>query len=271
MGILNVTPDSFSDGGRFVNPAAAIAHGLAMVEAGAGIIDIGGESTRPGAQAVSEEQEIRRVVPLVEALASTVDVPLSVDTSKAGVIRAAIKAGATFINDVRALREAGALEAAADSDAGLCLMHMQGEPRTMQMEPVYDDVVSEVREFLQSRLDACAAAGIARDRLVVDPGIGFGKRIEHNMKLLAALPELLKLGRPLLIGVSRKSMFGTLLGRAVGERLAGALAVAVSSVLAGAGIVRTHDVAETVDALKVAAALRMSGYWTAEVNPGERL
>lgn len=271
MGILNVTPDSFSDGGRFMDTAAAISHGLAMVEAGAGLIDIGGESTRPGAQAVSEDQEIRRVVPLVEALISRVDVPVSVDTSKAGVIRAAIEAGATFINDVRALREEGALQAAADSNAGICLMHMQGEPRTMQMEPAYTNVVSEVREFLQSRIDACIAAGIARDRLVVDPGIGFGKRIEHNMELLVRLPELLKLGHPLLIGVSRKSMFGTLLGRTVDERLAGGLAVAVSSVLAGASIVRTHDVAETVDALKIAAALRMSGYWITETNPGERL
>ncbi len=271
MGILNVTPDSFSDGGRFASFNDALAHGLAMVEEGAGIIDVGGESTRPGAPAVTEEEEIRRVVPLVESLAARTSVPISVDTSKAGVIRAALQAGATFINDVRALREAGALEAAARSDAAVCLMHMQGEPRTMQVEPRYTDVVGEVGQFLRERIEACISAGISNDRLVVDPGIGFGKRIEHNMELLAALPELLKLRRPVLIGVSRKSMFATLLGKPVSERMAGGLAVAVASVLAGASIVRTHDVAATVDALKIAAALKMSGYRMTESNEGEVL
>jgi dihydropteroate synthase len=271
MGILNVTPDSFSDGGRFTTFNDALARGLTMVEEGVGIIDVGGESTRPGARDVPEDEEIQRVAPLVEALAARTDIPVSVDTSKPGVMRAALRAGATFINDVRALREEGALEAAADSAAAICLMHMQGEPRTMQLEPSYADVVVEVRQFLQERVDACAAAGISTDRLVLDPGIGFGKRIEHNVKLLASLPELLELRRPLLIGVSRKSMFATLLGRAVNERLPGGLAVAVASVLAGASIVRTHDVAQTVDAVKIAAALRMSGYRITEDNEGERL
>ncbi|HEY6642959.1 dihydropteroate synthase [Povalibacter sp.] len=271
MGILNVTPDSFFDAGRFSSFDDALARGLAMVEEGAGIIDIGGESTRPGARAVTEEEEVRRVVPLVEALAARTGVPISVDTSKAAVMRAALRAGATFINDVRALREAGALDAAAASDAGICLMHMQGEPRTMQVEPVYDDVVVDVQRFLLERITACESAGIASDRIVVDPGIGFGKRIEHNMQLLAALPQLLELRRPLLIGVSRKSMFATLLGRPVGERLAGGLAVAVTSVLAGAHIVRTHDVAATIDAVKIVTALRTSGYRIAETDEGERL
>ena len=260
MGILNVTPDSFSDGGRFRDAEAAIEHALSLVAQGAGIIDIGGESTRPGARDVSEEEEIRRVVPVIEALAARIPVPISIDTSKAGVMRAALEAGATLINDVRALREPGALEAAAQSGAAVCLMHMQGEPRTMQLEPRYANVVVEVRDFLGERMRACEAAGIGPERIVLDPGIGFGKRIEHNMALLAALPGLRELRRPLLIGVSRKSMFATLLGKPVGERLAGGVALAVSSVLAGASIVRTHDVADTVDALKVATALIASGY-----------
>jgi dihydropteroate synthase len=271
MGILNVTPDSFSDGGRFATFNDALARGLTMVEEGVGIIDVGGESTRPGAREVPEDEEIRRVVPLVEALVARTDIPVSVDTSKPGVMRAALSAGATFINDVRALREKGALEAAADSAAAICLMHMQGEPRTMQLEPSYTDVLIEVRQFLQERIAACVAAGISTDRLALDPGIGFGKRIEHNVKLLASLPELLELRRPLLIGVSRKSMFATLLGRAVNERLPGSLAVAAASVLAGASIVRTHDVAETVDAVKIAAALKASGYRITRDNEGERL
>jgi dihydropteroate synthase len=255
MGILNVTPDSFSDGGRYSDPAAAVSHALRMVEEGAGLIDVGGESTRPGAQAVAAEEEIRRVVPVIEAIAARTDVPISVDTSKAAVMTAAVHAGASMINDVRALREPGALQAAASTDAAICLMHMQGEPRTMQVDPSYTDVVAEVREFLRDRAAACLAAGIDRQRLLLDPGIGFGKRLEHNLALLAGLPALLGLGWPILIGVSRKSMFGTLLGRGVDERSAGAIAAAAAAVLAGASIVRTHDVAETVDAVKVAAAL----------------
>ncbi len=260
MGILNVTPDSFSDGGKFAARDAALAHALAMIDAGAGIIDIGGESTRPGAADVDEADEIRRVVPVIEALARRTEVPISVDTSKPGVMRAALAAGASVINDVRALTERGALEIAAASDAAICLMHMQGEPRSMQHDPVYEDVVREVRDYLHDRMRACVAAGIASDRIVLDPGIGFGKRLEHNLDLLAHLPSLLGLGRPVLIGVSRKSMFGALLGRPLERRLAGGLAIATASVLAGASILRAHDVAETVDAVKVAAALRAAGY-----------
>lgn len=260
MGILNVTPDSFADGGRFASFNHAIEHALSMIEAGAGIIDVGGESTRPGAQAVAEAQEIDRVAPVVEALASLTRIPISVDTSKAGVIRAAVRAGAAIINDVRALRDDGALEAAAAGTAAVCLMHMQGEPRTMQHDPRYEDVVAEVRDFLDERARACAAAGIDRARLLVDPGIGFGKRLEHNVRLLASLPQLRVLGLPVLIGVSRKSMFGTLLDRPLEQRLPGSLAVATAAVLAGAAIVRAHDVAETVDAVKTAAALKAAGY-----------
>ena len=259
MGVLNVTPDSFSDGGRFADVDAAVAHALRMIEEGAALIDVGGESTRPGAQAVDADEEIRRVVPVIEALAARTSVLLCVDTSKPTVMTAAVRAGATFINDVRALREPGALEAAAASGAAVCLMHMQGEPRTMQVDPRYGDVVAEVRGFLRERAERCMAAGIARDRLVIDPGIGFGKRLEHNLALLAALPALVALGWPVLVGVSRKSMFGALLGRAVDERVAGGVAMATAAVLSGASIVRTHDVAATVDAVKVATALKEAG------------
>jgi dihydropteroate synthase len=255
MGILNVTPDSFSDGGRFSLIERAIEHALQMIDAGAGIIDVGGESTRPGAADVTEEEEIRRVVPVIEALSSRSAVVISIDTSKPAVMSAAVAAGAGLINDVRALREPGAVEAAARTEAAVCLMHMQGQPRTMQHEPHYTDVVAEVRAFLEERASACVAAGIGRDRLVLDPGIGFGKRLEHNLALLAHLPELGGLGLPLLVGVSRKSMFQALLGRAVEQRLAGGLAVATAAIMAGASIVRAHDVAETVDAVKVAQAL----------------
>lgn len=260
MGILNVTPDSFSDGGKYIDAARAVEHARQMIAAGAGMIDVGGESTRPGAADVSEQEEIRRVVPVIAALSTHLSVPISVDTSKASVMSAAVAAGASLINDVRALREPGALEAAARSDAAVCLMHMQGQPRTMQHEPHYDDVVGEVRAFLQERIDACVAAGIARERLVLDPGIGFGKRLEHNLALLAHLPQLAGAGLPLLVGVSRKSMFQALLGRPLEQRLAGGLAVATAAILSGASIVRAHDVAETVDALKVAHALRAAGY-----------
>jgi dihydropteroate synthase len=260
MGVLNVTPDSFSGDGRFADANAAVEHALRMVEAGAGLIDVGGESTRPGAQAVDAEEEIRRVVPVIEALTAGTGVPISIDTSKPDVMIAATRAGAGMINDVRALREPGALEAAADTQAAICLMHMQGEPRTMQADPRYGDVVAEVRDFLRERAAACQANGISRDRLVIDPGIGFGKRLEHNVALLAGLPALIGLGWPVLVGVSRKSMFGKLLGRAVDERLAGGIAAATAAILAGASIVRTHDVAATVDAVKVAVALRAAGF-----------
>lgn len=260
MGVLNVTPDSFSDGGRYNEPAAAVERALEMVEQGAGIIDVGGESTRPGSEGVPEDEEIRRVVPVVAALAERLPVPVSIDTNKAAVMRAAVAAGATLINDISALRQPGALEAAAQADTAVCLMHMLGEPRTMQVDPRYDDVVREVRAFLVERVAACEAAGIARERLILDPGIGFGKRLEHNLALLAGLPQLAALGLPVLIGVSRKSMFGALLGRPVDQRVAGSVAVAAASVLAGAAIVRAHDVAATFDAIRVAAALRAAGY-----------
>jgi dihydropteroate synthase len=260
MGVINVTPDSFSDGGRFASSEAAVEHALRMVDEGARLIDVGGESTRPGAQTVAAAEEIRRVVPVIEALAARTQVPISIDTSKPEVMTAAVRAGAGMINDVRALREPGAIEAAAGTEAAICLMHMQGEPRTMQQNPHYDDVVAEVRDFLQERTAACLAAGIARDRILIDPGIGFGKRLEHNLALLAGLPALTRLGWPVLVGVSRKSMFASLLGRAVDERVAGGVAAATAAVLAGASVIRTHDVAATVDAVKVAVALRDAGY-----------
>lgn len=264
MGILNVTPDSFSDGGKFVDVSQALEHAQRMIEEGAGMIDVGGESTRPGAADVSEAEEIRRVVPIIEALAARTSVPISIDTSKPAVMLAAVAAGASLINDVRALQEPGALEAAARTDAAVCLMHMQGQPRTMQQDPRYDDVVGEVTAFLEQRVEACLAAGIGRERLVLDPGISFGKRLEHNLALLAHLPQLGRPGPnhglPLLVGVSRKSLFQALLGRPVEQRLAGGLAVATAAVLAGAAILRVHDVAETVDAVKVAQALRAAGY-----------
>jgi len=260
MGVINVTPDSFSDGGRYVDSVAAVTHALRMIDEGAGLIDVGGESTRPGAPSVSVETEIERVVPVIEALAARTKIPISIDTSKPAVMTAAVHAGASMINDVRALREPGAMQAAARTDAAICLMHMQGEPRTMQSDPRYSDVVAEVRDFLRERTEACLASGIAKNRLVVDPGIGFGKRLEHNLALLAGLPAVTALGWPVLIGVSRKSMLDTLLGRAVDERVAGGVAMATAAVLAGASIVRTHDVAATVDAVKVAVALRAAGY-----------
>jgi dihydropteroate synthase len=271
MGILNVTPDSFSDGGRYAAIDTAIAHGERMAAQGAGIIDVGGESTRPGAADVAEAEEIARVVPLIEALRARIAVPISIDTSKPAVMRAAIAAGAVMINDVRALREPGALAVAAGSDAAVCLMHMQGEPRSMQDDPQYANVVAEVRDFLAARLRDCLKAGIAAERIVLDPGIGFGKRIQHNLDLLANLPVLLALGRPVLVGASRKSMFQSLLNRPVGERLAGGLAVGTAAVLAGASILRAHDVAETVDAVRVAAALRTAGYGTGRIEHGSQI
>jgi dihydropteroate synthase len=256
MGVLNVTPDSFSDGGHYADLAAAVARGVAMAEEGAAIIDVGGESTRPGAAAVSVEEELARVVPVIERLATLVTVPISVDTSKPAVMSAAIAAGASMVNDVRALREPGALDAVAGTGAAVCLMHMRGEPRTMQQAPAYDDVVAEVRRFLAERVEACFAAGIGRDRICVDPGIGFGKLPEHNLALLAGLDRLGDPAIPVLVGVSRKSLVGIITGRPAAERLAGSVAFAALAVLRGAAIVRAHDVAATVDAVKVASALR---------------
>ena len=256
MGVLNVTPDSFSDGGRHADAGAAVARGLELVAEGAAIIDVGGESTRPGAAPVSVDEELRRVIPVIRSLAGQARALLSVDTSQPEVMRQAVDAGARLINDVRALRLPGALQAAAGSGAGVCLMHMQGDPRSMQRRPEYVDVVNEVKAMLAARVQACIAAGIAPERLCLDPGIGFGKLLSHNLELLRRLPELGTEGRPLLIGVSRKSLLRELTGRAVGERLAGSVALAAIAVLRGAHIVRAHDVAATYDALRVAAALR---------------
>jgi dihydropteroate synthase len=254
MGVLNVTPDSFSDGGRFFDAGTAVSHGLALAGEGAAFIDVGGESTRPGADPVGLEEELRRVIPVIERLAGATTAVISVDTSRPEVMRAAAAAGAGLINDVRALREAGALEAARSSGCAVCLMHMQGEPRTMQAAPAYLDVVGEVRAFLAERAQACRAAGISADRLVLDPGFGFGKTLEHNLTLLRRLPELSVDGLPLMVGLSRKSMVGALTGRPPQERVHGSVALALIAGLNGARILRVHDVAPTVDALKIMAA-----------------
>ena len=254
MGVLNVTPDSFSDGGRFRDAGAAVARGLEMAGEGAAIVDVGGESTRPGAAAVDADEELRRVIPVVERLAATLPIPVSIDTRKPRVMREAIAAGASMVNDVSALGAEGALEAVAASAAAACLVHMRGEPATMQDAPRYDDVLAEVRGFLADRVRACERAGIGRERLVVDPGFGFGKTLEHNLALLAGLPALASDGVPVLAGLSRKRMIGALTGRGEGDRLAGSLAAAVLAAQAGARIIRAHDVRETVDVLAVVAA-----------------
>jgi len=255
MGIVNVTPDSFSDGGQYSSTEKAVDHALQLVEEGADILDIGGESTRPGATPVSLEDELARVLPVIEQLAQRTTVPLSIDTYKPQVMRAAIAAGADIVNDVRALQEPGALEIVADSRAGVCLMHMQGTPQTMQQDPHYDDVVAEVNAFLAARLAAAEAAGIARERVVLDPGFGFGKKTQHNLQLLQEIGQTLALGRPLLVGLSRKSVLGQITGGDVNARLHASLAASVISVMKGARIVRVHDVKATADALKVTAAV----------------
>jgi len=254
MGVLNVAPDSFSDGGRFVEPAAALERALQLAEEGAAIVDVGGESTRPGAATVEAAEELRRVIPVVERLAARLAVPVSVDTRKPEVMRQALAVGASMVNDVSALSAPGALEALAASKAAVCLMHMQGEPGTMQADPRYGDVLAEVRGFLRSRVDACLAAGIPRARVAVDPGFGFGKALEHNLALLNGLSGIAADGQPVLAGLSRKRLIGALTGRAEGERLAGSLAAAVVAAINGARIIRAHDVRETVDALAVLAA-----------------
>jgi dihydropteroate synthase len=257
MGVLNVTPDSFSDGGRWSAADAAIAQAELMVEQGAAIIDIGGESTRPGAPAVTEADELARVLPVIEALAPRLTVPISIDTSKPAVMRAAVAAGAGLINDVMALQVDGALEAATELAVPVCLMHMQGSPRTMQENPQYGDVLTEVKTFLLARVEAALAAGVTAENILLDPGFGFGKSLEHNYELLAGL-EQLRGDFPLLVGMSRKSMLGLVLDKPVNQRLHGGLAAATIAVIKGAAIVRTHDVAETVDALKVCAAIRLA-------------
>jgi dihydropteroate synthase len=257
MGILNVTPDSFSDGGRFAAVDVALERAQRMVAQGATIIDVGGESTRPGALAVEESVEIARVVPVIEGIAASCAIAISIDTTKPTVMAAAIAAGACIINDVYALRTPGARACAAQTQVGVCLMHMQGEPRTMQESPHYDDVVAEVIAFLLRERQACVDAGIALDAIAFDPGIGFGKSLEHNLALLRELPRLAALDSPLMIGVSRKSMIGRILGKSVDDRLHGGLGLAALAVSRGARIIRTHDVGATRDAiLSVSAVLQ---------------
>lgn len=259
MGILNVTPDSFSDGGHFLTPDSVRRQAEKMAREGAAIIDIGGESTRPGSGGVSEQDELERVIPAIEAVRAVTDLPISIDTSKPGVMRAAAGAGAAMINDVYALQADGALAAAAELRVAVCLMHMRGAPRTMQDNPEYADVVREVADFLGARVDACVAAGIDSRRLVVDPGFGFGKTPDHNVELLANLRQLRARGRPVLVGVSRKSMLGVLTGRAIEERMPASVAAAVLAAWQGVEIIRAHDVQATVDALKVVQAVMAAG------------
>lgn len=250
MGIVNTTPDSFSDGGHCLSARAAISHAFKLAEAGADILDVGGESTRPGAAPVAADEEMRRVLPVVEALVQR-GLVVSIDTRKPGVMRAAIAAGASMVNDVSALQEEGALEIVAASGAAVCLMHMRGEPRSMQTAPVYDDVVTEVKAFLEARLAAATAAGIARESLLIDPGFGFGKTLEHNLALLKGLPRFAELGVAVLVGMSRKAMLGALSGRGVHEREFAGVAAHLAAVARGARVVRVHDVAAMRDALAV--------------------
>ncbi|HKG37800.1 MAG TPA: dihydropteroate synthase [Conexibacter sp.] len=256
MGVLNVTPDSFSDGGRFLDAEAAVAHGLALEAEGADILDVGGESTRPGAEAVAADEQIRRVVPAIERLVTRgVQAQLSVDTTRVAVAEAAVAAGATYVNDVSAFRADPELAGlVADRGLDCCLSHMRGEPRSMQADPVYDDVVADVKAFLEERLGAAVAAGIAEERIMLDPGIGFGKTLVHNLELLRRLDELVELGRPIVIGTSRKSFLGRLTGRETGDRLAGTIATNVLALERGATVFRVHDVGPVADALAVTAA-----------------
>jgi dihydropteroate synthase len=253
MGVVNVTPDSFSDGGKYLDPQAAISHARRLIDEGVDLLDVGGESTRPGAAQVAEEEELKRILPVVEALRGF---PVSVDTRRPKVMQAALSAGASMINDIEALRAPGALEAVAKSDCAACLMHMKGAPETMQQDPSYGDVVKEVKDFLAGRIAACEKAGIARNRIVADPGFGFGKTAGHNLTLLKRLPEFASLGVPILAGWSRKSSLGRITGRDTGGRLAGSLAAALLALLGGARILRVHDVNETRDAVLVFEAWR---------------
>jgi dihydropteroate synthase len=261
MGIVNVTPDSFSDGGKFAQTDLAVAHALSLVKEGADILDIGGESTRPNATPVSLQQELDRVIPVIEALVNIINIPISIDTYKPQVMQAAISEGASIVNDVRALQENGAIDILAASDAGVCLMHMQGTPQTMQINPQYNDVVAEVKAFLQQRLNACEAAGIDKSRILLDPGFGFGKTREHNITLIQHLASLSSLGQPLLVGLSRKSVLGQLsagqvTGNDVDARLYASVAASVISAMVGAKILRVHDVKATVEALKIVTAIQ---------------
>lgn len=258
MGILNVTPDSFSDGGRFSRRDAALRHAQAMVAAGATLIDVGGESTRPGARMVSPLEELERIAPVVEVINRELDVIISVDTSTPAVIREAARLGAGLINDVRSLRRDGALDAAAATGLPVCLMHMRGEPENMQNDPQYQNLMAEVRAFLVERMDQCAKVGIPHERIILDPGFGFAKNLQHNLSLFKHMEDLHELGRPLLVGVSRKSMIGQVLGRPVAERLSGGLALAVMAMIKGARILRVHDVAETIDVVRMIAAVELA-------------
>ena len=255
MGIINVTPDSFSDGGRFTEAARAVEHGFSLMEAGAALLDVGGESTRPGATPVPLEEELRRVIPVIEQLSGG-PVPISIDTRHPEVMRVALAAGATLVNDVNALRAPGALEICAASDAAVCLMHMQGTPQTMQDNPLYGDVLAEVEAFLLQRARAAETAGIARDRILLDPGFGFGKTVAHNLALLRGLERLAAAGYPLLVGLSRKSVLGAVTGRVVSDRVASSVAAALAAVARGARVLRVHDVAATRDALDVWQAVQ---------------
>jgi dihydropteroate synthase len=258
MGVVNVTPDSFSDGGLFAEASLAIEHAHRLVEQGADILDLGGESTRPGAAAVSAQEEIDRVLPVLDALRE-LPVPVSVDTRKPQVMRQALAHGAAMINDVQALQAPGALDAVRGTDCGVCLMHMQGDPRTMQTAPHYADVVHEVAQFLAERARVCEQAGVARERIAIDPGFGFGKTAQHNLQLLHALADLTRLGLPVVAGLSRKSTLGQITGRGPRERLAASVAAALIAVQRGAAIVRVHDVADTRDALLVLSAVQAAG------------
>ncbi|MCY9826763.1 dihydropteroate synthase [Vibrio chagasii] len=251
MGILNVTPDSFSDGGKFNSLENALQQAERMVQAGVSIIDIGGESTRPGAPDVSLEEELARVIPAIKAIRAKFDVWISIDTSKAEVMRQAVEAGADLINDVRALQEPGALQVAADANVPICLMHMKGQPRTMQANPSYDDVLQDVEAFLQERVEACEAVGISKDQLILDPGFGFGKTIEHNYHLLAHLEKFHSLGLPVLAGMSRKSMIFKLLDKVPADCMVASVTCATIAAMKGAQIIRVHDVEETLEAMKI--------------------
>ncbi|WP_076010912.1 dihydropteroate synthase [Alteromonas abrolhosensis] len=255
MGILNVTPDSFSDGGKHANVKQALEHALRMIDEGATFIDVGGESTRPGAPDVSLQEELDRTIPVIEAVSKNTDCVISIDSSKADVMREAVRAGAGLINDVRALQEPGALQAAAEAKVPVCLMHMQGQPRTMQDNPEYEDVVKDVGQFLLQRAQICEEAGISKDAILFDPGYGFGKSLEHNYALVKHLPTLMALGYPVLVGMSRKSMIGNLLNRKVDERLAGSISLATIVAQMGAQIIRVHDVKETADAVNIVKML----------------
>jgi len=255
MGVLNCTPDSFSDGGLYNAPDAALAHASEMLAAGADILDIGGESTRPGASEVPLQQELDRVIPVIESLCTEFDAPVSVDTSKAEVMRAAVSAGASMINDVTALDDDGAIEFVAEAGVPVCLMHMQGSPRTMQADPDYDDVNADVLTFLRERAHACEVAGVERDAIVIDPGFGFGKTLKHNLDLLKGLPQFVATGYPVLVGLSRKSMIGKILGSDFDDRLIGSVALALLAAQGGAHIIRVHDVGATADALKILSAV----------------